>query len=283
MNQEKTNNFLNVDYHIHTTLCNHAGKSMEAYIKKAVSKGFQEICFLDHLTLTEEGRRLSMTPEEVPLYFNALQILKWRYMGIINIKAGLEIDFNPLHVDMCRKISESYAFDVIGTSLHFPGGADVVSRRSEWSRGERDSDYIYGIYLESLDKMLDYNYFDIICHLDLVKKFGMSAYRSFESEFDSIIEKIGRKKLTVEVNTSGYTHPAKEAYPSLDIMKKCCKEGVEITVGSDAHDPEGIGQYYDIVLPLIRKAGYRQITVFTKRKRSGLPLPADGCNDMSGG
>ncbi len=283
MSQEKTNNFLKVDYHIHTTLCNHAGSSMEAYIRKAVSMGFKEICFLDHLTLTEPGHMFSMTPEEVPLYFNAVQVLKRRYIGVINIKAGLEIDFNPSYVDLVRKISESYAFDVIGSSLHFPGGIDVVSRKSEWSRGEKDSDYIYALYLESLDKMLDYSYFDVVCHLDLVKKFGGNPSRSFENEFDCIIGRIGRKKLTVEVNTSGYSHPAKEAYPSFDIIKKCCKAGVEITIGSDAHDPESIGQYYDTVLPLILQAGYKQISVFTKRKRSGLPIPAGSGNDMSKG
>jgi histidinol-phosphatase (PHP family) len=279
MSQDKTNISFPVDYHIHTILCNHARSSMEAYIKKAVSMGFQEICFFDHLTLGEPGNRLSMTPEEVPLYFNAVQMLKWRYIGVINIKAGLETDFNPLHVELIQKISEAYAFDVIGSSLHFPGGIDVVSRKSEWSRGEKDSDYIYGIYLESLDKMLDHSYFDIVCHLDLVKKFGGNPSRSFENEFDSIIEKIGRKKLTVEVNTSGYNHPAKEAYPSFDIIKKCCKSGVEITLGSDAHDPESIGQHYDTVLPLILQAGYKQLSVFTKRKWSGLPLPAGGGND----
>ncbi|MBU1570610.1 MAG: histidinol-phosphatase HisJ family protein [Proteobacteria bacterium] len=274
MNQEKTNISFPVDYHIHTILCNHAGSSMEAYIKKAVSMGFQEICFLDHLTLTEPGHEFSMTPEEVPLYFNAVQTLKKRYIGIINIKAGLEIDFNPFHVDLLKKISESYAFDVIGSSLHFPGGIDVVSRKSEWSRGEKDSDYIYGIYLESLDKMLDHSYFDIVCHLDLVKKFGGNPSRSFENEFNCIIEKISKKKLTVEVNTSGYIHSAKEAYPSFDIIKKCRKAGVEISIGSDAHDPESIGLHYDTVLPLILRAGYKQISVFTKRKRSGIPLPA---------
>ncbi len=251
MNHTETNNFLRVDYHIHTILCNHAKSSMEAYIKKAVSMGFQEICFLDHLTLTEPGHKLSMTPEEVPLYFNAVQTLKWRYNGVINIKAGLEIDFNPFYVDLFQEISESYAFDVIGSSLHFPGGIDVVSRKSGWSRGERDSDYIYGIYLESLDKMLDYSYFDILCHLDLLKKFGGNPSRSFENEFDCIIEKTGRKKLAVEINTSGYIYPAKEAFPSFDIIKKCFKAGVEITIGSDAHDPESIGQHYDAVLPLI--------------------------------
>jgi histidinol-phosphatase (PHP family) len=256
---------------------------MESYVKKAVSTGFREICFLDHLTLTEPGHELSMTPDEVPLYFNAVQALKWKYAGAISIKAGLEVDFNPLHVDMCRKISESFDFDVIGSSIHFPGGTDVVSRRSEWSKGEKDSDYIYGLYLEYLDKMLDYNYFDIVCHLDLVKKFGGKPSRSFQNEFDFIIEKIGRKKLAVEINTSGYTHPAKEAYPSFDIIKKCFRSGVDITIGSDAHAPESIGQYYDAVLPLILEAGYRQISVFTQREKSVFLLPAWGGNEMSEG
>jgi len=283
MNQKNMKFSFPVDYHIHTILCNHAQGSMEAYIKKAVSMGFNEICFLDHLTLTEPGHKFSMTPEEVPLYFNAVQMLKRRYIGIINIKAGLEIDFNPFYVGLFQKISGSYAFDVIGSSLHFPGGIDVVSRKSEWSRGEKDSDYIYGLYIESLDKMLDHSYFDLVCHLDLVKKFGGNPSRSFENEFDSIIEKISRKKLTVEVNTSGYIHPAEEAYPSFDIIKKCCKSGVEITIGSDAHDPESIGQHYDTVLPLILQAGYRRISVFTQRKRSEIPLPAGGGNDWSKG
>ncbi|MFO7667916.1 MAG: histidinol-phosphatase [Desulfobacterales bacterium] len=272
-----------IDYHIHTILCNHAGSSMEAYVRKAFSMRFQEICFLDHLTLGEPGNRLSMTPEEVPLYFNAVQMLKRRYAGLINIKVGLEIDFNPFYIDLLQKISGSYAFDVIGGSLHFPGGIDVVSRKSGWSRGEKDSDYIYSLYLESLDKMLDHSYFDIVCHLDLVKKFGGTPSRSFENEFDSIIEKISRKKLTVEVNTSGYIHPAEEAYPSFDILKKCCKSCVGITIGSDAHDPESVGQHYDTVLPLIVKAGYRQLSVFTQRKRSEIPLPACGGNDQPKG
>jgi histidinol-phosphatase (PHP family) len=256
---------------------------MDLYVKKAVSKGFREICFLDHLTLTEPGDELSMTPDEVPLYFNAVQTLKWKYAGVIGIKAGLEIDFNPLHADLCRKISESFAFDAIGISLHFPGGIDIVSRRSVWSRGGEDSDHIYGLYLEYLDKMLDYNYFDIVCHLDLLKKFGGRPPRSFENDYNSIIEKIGRKKIAVEVNTSGYTYPAGEAFPSFDIIKKCFESGVEITIGSDAHNPDSIGQHYDDALPMVLEAGYRHISIFTQRKRSELLLPLDYGGEMTKG
>ncbi|MDP3283821.1 MAG: PHP domain-containing protein, partial [Desulfobacterales bacterium] len=95
MNQDKTNISFPVDYHIHTMLCNHAKGGMESYVKKAVSAGMTEICFLDHLTLGEPGNSLSMTPEEVPFYFQAVSHMKNRYKEAISIKAGLEIDFNP--------------------------------------------------------------------------------------------------------------------------------------------------------------------------------------------
>ena len=62
-----------IDYHVHTSLCNHAEGVMEAYIQKAVDIGLKEICFLDHLIISEPANRLSMTPDEVPFYFQAIQ------------------------------------------------------------------------------------------------------------------------------------------------------------------------------------------------------------------
>lgn len=267
MNQENINISCKIDYHIHTMLCNHAQNGMEAYIKKAVLAGFDEICFLDHLTISAPGNKFSMTPSEVPLYFQAVQNLKNRYKEIISIKAGLEIDYHPEHTGLIHNIIESFSFDVIGGSLHFPGGVDVVSHKSDWSKGEYKTDHIYRLYFEYLDKMIDDDYFDFVCHIDLIKKFGRDSLEYFEKEYDGIIEKIAKKNLAVEVNTSGYSHPANNVYPSFEILKKCFESGVEITIGSDAHDPDNIGRHYEKVLPVIILAGYKHVCVFTERKR----------------
>ncbi|MBU1055367.1 MAG: histidinol-phosphatase [Proteobacteria bacterium] len=274
MNQENSNISCKIDYHIHTMLCNHAKYGMEAYIKKAVLSGFDEICFLDHLTISEPGNRQSMAPSEVPFYFQSVQNLKIRYREVISIKAGLETDYHPDHIDLINKIIETFSFDVIGSSLHFPKGVDVVSYESDWSKGGLETNEIYRLYFEYLDKMLDNNYFDFICHIDLMKKFGRDLPDCFEKELDEIIKKIAKNNIAVEVNTSGYDHTAQNAYPSIDILKKCCKYGVGITIGSDAHEPDNIGRHYEKVLPLIRSAGYKQVCVFTERKRSFIEISA---------
>ena len=68
-----------IDYHVHTMLCNHATGTMEAYVRAAVAKGLQTICFLDHLTLQEGGRHNAMHPREVPMYVNAARRLARQY------------------------------------------------------------------------------------------------------------------------------------------------------------------------------------------------------------
>jgi len=272
-----------IDYHLHTLFCNHATGGMERYVQNAVDLGFREICFLDHLTIrpachceARAGRRaasgLSMTPEEIPHYFYAVQILKKNYKSKISIKAGLEVDFNTNHTDLYQKIVDTYAFDVIAASLHFPNGFDIVTHRSGWRYGENDADEVYALYFEQLQKMLEYDYFDVICHIDLIKKFGRKPKRSFEIEYDNILEIIKDKGKTIEVNTSGYDHPARDIYPSLKILKKCYKKGISITMGSDAHRPANVGRHYERVLPILLSTGYRQLAIFRKRQRAEVQI-----------
>ena len=265
-----------IDYHVHTLLCNHASGTIEKYVQKAVDIGLSDMCFLDHLTIVESGKRLSMDVTEVSLYFHAIQTLKERYKSVINIKTGLEIDFNPAYIDIVQKIVETYSFDVIGSSIHFLGDMNIASRNSAWSHGKVDPDYVYALYFEQLEKMLNYNYFDVVCHIDMVKKFGMKpeklSKKLFDKKVDNIISKIRKKNLIVEINTSGYNYPAKEAYPSFDIIKKCHAAGIGITLGSDSHNPENVGQHYDKALTLLRAAGYTHLTTFSKHTRKLVPI-----------
>jgi histidinol-phosphatase (PHP family) len=261
-----------IDYHVHTPLCNHAEGGMEAYVLKGVELGLKDICFLDHLTLPERKNGQSMRPGEVSLYFQGVQTLKYRYSELINVKAGLEIDFNPVYTDIFKEIVQTFSFDVIGSSLHSPAGRDVVSRSSAWGHGELDTDHIYDLYMTELDKMLDCDYFDVLCHLDLPKKFGRTPSQSVDGRFRAILEKIKDKDLTVEVNTSGCDHIAGEIYPSREIIVQCHDLGIPLTLGSDAHAPERIGMHYDRVLPLLGSTGHKSLSVFTKRRRTEVSI-----------
>lgn len=265
-----------IDYHIHTSLCNHAEGTMAAYIRSAIDKGLKEICFLDHLTFTKQGRSLSMTPGEVPMYVYRVQHYKRKFKGIIQIKTGLEVDFNPEYTKIVEQIINQYAFDVVGSSVHFAGDWNIVSRQADRENKKLEFDRIYALYLDYLEKMLDYHYFDIVCHLDIIKKFNRRATLECEEKladkFDKIISKISYHDLTVEINTSGFDHPVKEVYPSERLLKKCLEKGVCVTIGSDAHHPKSVGQHFDKATKIAYSAGCRALAAFTERNRYEIPL-----------
>jgi len=264
MNRTKPINAV-IDYHIHTPLCNHAKGSMEACIKQAVSIGLLEICFLDHLTIRLEKDPKSMSPEEIPLYSNAVKSLKDQYSEKIAVKAGLEVDFNPSNMTTAQKIVDTFDFDVVASSVHFLNDLDVVSHNAAAGYARMDSDDLYARYLDALYQMCRYDSFDLICHLDLVKKFGRRASRDFRAEIDAILSLIRDKGYVVEVNTSGLDHPIGEIYPSESLLKTCQEKGIPVTLSSDAHNPQSVGGHRTEGIAAVLKAGYTTLTGFSRR------------------
>ena len=262
-----------IDCHIHTRLCGHAHGVMEAYVQRALAAGLKKIAFLDHLTDPETETGNSMTVKEIPLYFQAVQRLKRRYQGRIDVAAGLEVDFTPAHFDGPIAACDPFDFDVIGGGLHFPGGVDIVTGASPLKRGGIDADEARALYFNALEQMVDRGSFDFVCHFDLIKKFGgAGSGRSFETQTDRILAKIKAANLAVEVNGSGFDHPPRESYPGFKIVKKCFARGIDLTIGSDAHRPDQAGRGSRRILKMIKSAGYSHVAVFSKRKKERVPI-----------
>lgn len=255
-----------IDYHIHTSLCNHAQGEMEDYVAAAIEKKLVEICFLDHLILHKEGKHSSMNLKELPLYFAETQRLKNKYRDKIKVKVGLEVDFDPQNIDIIENLLAQYSFDAIGSSVHFINGINIASRREAAKTCEKNDDYLIEKYFQTLYKMLDYCYFDFICHFDVIKKNGREIPNKFKSLIDDIISKIAVKNIAVEINTGGWQHPANECYPSPGIIQKCIDADIPILLSSDAHKPEDVGNNFEKAIRILSSFGCRKISSFNKRK-----------------
>ena len=166
----------------------------------------------------------------------------------------------------------TFDLDLVGSSIHFLDGQDVVSGRSAWSRGELDLDAVYAAYLNTLESMLDHDYFDMVCHLDLPKKFNRRPTPAVTEGFKQLLEKIGRKGLAIELNTSGFDYPVEEAFPAPELLARCADLEIPVVIGSDAHRPEDVGRGAERARKLLKSAGYRQATGFSHRRREAVPL-----------
>ena len=63
---------------------------------------------------------------------------------------------------------------------------------------------------------------------------------------------IKKKNYQLDFNAAGFSKPYNgESYPTFDIAEQAKKIGIELVYGSDAHEVNALGLYYDEMKELI--------------------------------
>lgn len=255
-----------VDYHMHTPLCGHAVGEPFQYVEQALRVGLSEIGFSDHAPLvSHEDARYTMKASELPLYHKMVESVQKKYASF-PIKLGLEADYIPGFEAKTKAILEGYPYDFVIGSIHFidAWAFDDPDEKIKWK--DKDVNRVYRDYYKLLRKSAESQLFDIMGHVDLVKKFGHRATEDMTSEVEETARVFKATDVTVEINTSGLRKPVGEIYPAAAILKIYSKAGVPITFSSDSHDPQDVGRDYDKAASLAREAGYKEYRVFKRRK-----------------
>lgn len=258
---------MRIDYHIHT-LFSDGKKDLHEYINEAMKRKIDEIGFSDHLHFKKADWSMNFT--DLPNYVNKINNLK--SASKISIKMGLEVDFIPSKMSKLMQMLNEFDFDYLMGSVHHIGDWCVDDGRQihEWER--RNVDQVYQQYFALVQEMAKSGLFDIVGHLDLVKKFNFRPKQDISGLLRETVEILSKSKMCVEVNTGGLRKPCREVYPSEKLIKMCFDNGLPITLGSDAHSPEEVGADFDKVFNLLRKVGYVEIVRFTRRKREFVKL-----------
>jgi histidinol-phosphatase (PHP family) len=243
------------DYHTHTARCGHARGMPAEYVTAAQTAGLLAIGVADHLPLLPEpDPELSMNACELLDYVDEVQELKARFPGFVLL--GIEADYRPETVSDVQALLESQPFDYVVGSVHHLGDWGFDDPRQVERYNSVDIHDVWVEYYERVGEAAESGLFTIIGHLDLVKKFGHRATRPLDAELDRLVRRIARAGVVVEINTAGLHTPAKEAYPSPEILGRLQTAEVPITFGSDAHRPPQVGRDFAHAAALARTAGY---------------------------
>ncbi len=169
---------------------------------------------------------------------------------------GIEADYRPGTIAQVTALLDEYPFDYVIGSVHHLGAWGFDDPRQMDGYEQRDIDDIWTEYFELVGDAAESGLFTILGHLDLVKKFGYRSTRLLDRELDRLVQRIARSGVLVEINTAGLHKPVKEAYPTLEILRRLYAAGVDVTFGSDAHKPSEVGRDFEHAAGLAREAGY---------------------------
>ncbi|MDP8266648.1 MAG: histidinol-phosphatase HisJ family protein [Candidatus Aceula meridiana] len=257
-----------LDYHNHTILCGHAIGEPFEYVEAALKQGLKEIGFSDHAPLvSHEDPTVTMSFEQLPRYHQMIEEVKSRYAeSDIVIRVGIEADFIPGYEEKTRTIVEGYPYDFVIGSVHFIGDFPFDNPKHKDRLKTDDINQVFRDYNVLLRQSAKSGMFDIMAHIDLVKKFGDKPTEDLSDDFRETAKAFKEAGVAVEINSSGLRKPVQEIYPSLAVLKILAETEIPITFGSDSHAPGDVGADFDKALELAKQAGYREYVAFEKRQ-----------------
>jgi histidinol-phosphatase (PHP family) len=250
-----------IDGHVHTKLCHHASGEMEECVLAAVNRNLLKIIFLEHLEVgINYFESTWLSEDDFDFYHEEGRRLQDKYKDIIEIGLGIEVGYNPNSLEEIHRRLALHTWDRVGISYHFletdSGHLNMVSGK-QVNIDKLDQ---YGVnevvhrYYNDLQEAVEELPGQVLCHIDAVLRhhpnvtFTPKHYRLI----DELLDAVARKKIAIEVNTSGY-RTKNEPYPSIAILKKAIARNIPLVAGSDAHRPEDVGRYFDRLPGLIEK------------------------------
>jgi len=252
-----------IDLHNHTTRCNHAEGTVEAYVQRAIELGIDIYGFSEHAPMDFDPQyRLAF--EEMQAYESDILTMREKYKADIDIRLGYEVDWLPGHMD--ERVLNAKVDYLIG-SVHFIDKWSFDNPEFIGGWESRDIDEIWEAYFEAIEAMARSGYFDIAGHLDLIKVFKYLPKRDIRLLAHDALKAIKQSGMALEINAAGLRKPIGELYPSQELLEEACSMGIPITFGSDAHAPTQVGFGYESAKAAAKAAGYTQAVTFKDRER----------------
>lgn len=239
---------------------------MEAMARAAVAQGVRQIGFSDHFDpIPLDYCHGYLKPDE---WWQAYASCRELFADTLSIQAGVEIGEPHRFPQETAELLRQYTWDYVLGSLHWVGEQVVFDN----PYFERPPDQAYSFYFQEMHKMVAEGEFDILAHMDVVKRYGFDRYGAFdpalyESEIRLVLKTLADRGLALEVNTSTLRRPVGQTSPGITILGWFKQEGGRhVTLGSDAHHPEHVAFGLQHALDNVRAAGFTQLTGFEHRE-----------------
>lgn len=211
------------------------------------------------------------TADSLEAAWNEIEAAKRQYGGIMEILNGIELGQPLQDLDLTKSVLAARPYDFILGSLH-----NVKDRPDfyffDYDSEELDLDKELEAYFTELKEMISWGGFDSLAHISYPFRYIISRYhrpfdiKRWDDHFDMIVKSTAEKGLALELNTAGIGLTPSYTLPSARWIKRFKEHGGEkLTLGSDAHVPEKIGNGIPEGVQIAKEAGFRYLTYFKER------------------
>ncbi len=223
------------NFHTHTTRCGHAHGKDEKYVEKAIKNGFSALGFSDHspMVFSPESHKSSfrIPLEKTEDYVSSINSLKEKYASDIKIYLGYEMEYYPKYFNQTIDYLEQFGFDYLILGQHFT--SNECDEKAVYSAGGTNNPYDFDSYIEQTLEGLQTGRYLYIAHPDVFKFTGSDEEYIKRAEY--FIKELKKLGYPLEFNLLGFAD--KRNYPDSRFWEIVAKEGNDVVIGFDAHEP----------------------------------------------
>ena len=266
-----------VDCHIHTKYSHDSTCEPMAHCAAAVERGLSGICFTDHCDL-EYAYKMDVVTPIVDSVKEAAECGE-TYKKSLRVYSGVEFSEALWDMDTYERMISAAAYDCVLGSIHAVqyknytvpySHIDFSAMTAEDVRG-----YLHAYFGEMKETMLRCD-MDVLTHLTcplryIVGKYGLRVdMAEYEAEIDEILQIAVNRHLALEINTSGIGSFYGEYMPYESILRTFRKKGgYLITLASDAHTADRVGNGFAQAVALLKSIGFANAYYYKQR----MPIP----------
>lgn len=253
------------DYHMHTRVSFDGHDTGLEMALAAKARGLKEICFTDHLDYDplEQMGVLAFDTEVYNAEYDGLE------MPGLKIRRGMEFGMTHDNLAQFKQDLQRRPFDFVLGSIHFVDALDVYFE--EFWNGKTVFEAERRYLEATLDCVRIHDDFDVLAHLTYIAKTKCHPaprpvpYEEHREIIDEILKVLAAKGKGLEMNTSGVDRCG-GFLPSADMFARFKEFGGEIvTVGSDAHRCDRVGQYSAEACEILQEI-FGHVCTFENRK-----------------
>lgn len=231
------------DFHMHSRVSFDGHDTGLAMARAALDAGLEEICFTDHLDYDPLGKmgNLAFDTQAYNAEYDALEIPG------LTIRRGMEFGMTTKNRAQFEKDLQRRHFDFVLGSIHFVDDLDVYYE--EFWDGKTVFEAERRYLQTTLECVRIQDDFDVLAHLTYLAKAHCHPaprpipYKEHREVVEEILRILVQKGKGLELNTSGVDRCG-GFLPTADYLRRFRELGGEIvTIGSDAHRCNRVGQY----------------------------------------
>ncbi len=258
---------LSIDYHNHPQghrVIPYTPELLQPWADAARARGIKQVAFTDH-DRYKEGVR-----------FDVVDKVRATNPDVVLLN-GIELDNDPETGAAGRQWVEKHweQLDFVLGSAHYlsddPEMFDQITRKDEFALRNIEKDCEN--YIAQLDGMMARGGIDCLAHLDLIKIHGVwKPEGGLLPHFKSLLERIKKADLSIEISTAGWRKPVGIQYPDVDLIREAIRLNIPLTLASDAHSHVQLGEDYLRLEKLLSDLGIKEVASYSKHRRTLFPI-----------